>query len=209
MIPDEVLFEYAMGTLPAAEAAAVEAALAASPALRASLSEVEDLVSALGHALTPIEPSSALRDRLAEVTTSTERWAPFLARIGKLADLAEDKMREVFARARDLTQWEPAPVPGVQLFHFQGGPAAAALDTGLVRMGAGGVSPIHRHTGDEWVFVLEGSFVDLVTGATHGPGDLIHHGPGSEHAFKVTDGGDLVYALILSAGLEMVGWPEV
>ncbi len=208
MIADEVLFEYALGALGPDESAAVEAALAGSPALRAALAEIEATVSGLGEALEPLPPSASARDKLLEAATTTERWAPFTARLGKLVDLADEKMRAVFARARDLLQWEPGPIPGVQLFHFDGGAAAAALDAGLVRVTAGSYSPIHRHTGDEWVFVLEGTFVDLVTGATHGPGELIHHGPGSEHAFKVGDATDLVYALVLSAGVELVGWPQ-
>lgn len=208
MIPDEVLFEYAMGALSPAEASSVEAALAASPALRATLAEIESAVSGLGQTLEPLAPSARARDKLLEAATTTERWAPFTARLAKLVDLADAKMREVFARARDALQWEPGPIPGVQLLHFDGGAAAAALDAGLVRVTAGSYSPIHRHTGDEWVFILEGTFTDLNTGVTHLPGELIHHGPGSEHAFKVGDGTDLVYALVLSAGVELVGWPQ-
>jgi anti-sigma factor ChrR (cupin superfamily) len=208
MIPDELLFEYAMGSLDPAAAQTVEAALASSPALRASLAEIEALMADVGETLPPLAPSSAARDRLIEALSTTERWAPFFARLGKVVDLAVGEMRAVLDRARDALNWEPGPIPGVELFHFQGGPAAAAYDAGLVRMKAGGVAPIHRHLGDEWVFVLEGAFVDLNTGVTHVPGDLIHHGPGSEHAFKVTDGADLIYALVVSAEVQIVGWPS-
>lgn len=203
MIADEQLFEYAMGTLDPAEAAAVEDALAGSAALRAALTEIEALVGGLGQTLVPIQPTPAARDRLLAAVSTEEKWAPFLARVAKLMDLAESRMRAIFAEARDATRWEAIPIPGVQLFHFTGGPAMAGLDTGFIKVDAGSPTPRHRHVGDEYVFVLEGGFVDLVTGVTHGPGELIHHAAGTEHAFQVTEGADLVYAIV-NGGLEIV-----
>jgi putative transcriptional regulator len=209
MIPDELLFEYTMGTLGAAEAQAVEAALAASPELRATLRELEALAHELGEATTPLPPPESARLRLLEAVSTTERWSPFIAKLAELADLAEAQVRAVFTRAADLLNWEQTMLPHIALFHFDGGPRAAALDVGLVRVGRGMPSPIHRHIGDEWVLVLEGSFVDLMTGETHLPGDLVHRPPGSEHAFKVGDDADLVYVLVLSAGVELVGFPQL
>ena len=48
-------------------------------------------------------------------------------------------------------------LPGMDLFHIQGGPAVADAVNGFVRLAAGLHFPPHTHVGNEKVFVLEGA----------------------------------------------------
>jgi len=208
MMPvEDLLYDYALGALDEADTRRVAQSLATSTALRGELTAIEELLAGVAADLPAVAPAEEARARLMTVAETQERWTPFLKRMAALVDLAEAQMRAVFAKALDLANWEPGPVPGVQLFHFDGGPRLAAVDAGLARLPKGATSPVHRHIGDELVFVLEGSFVDLVSGQVHKPGDLIHHGPGSEHAFRVVGDSDLVYALLVNAEIQIVGPP--
>lgn len=78
---DELLAGYALGILTPDEHAALEARLAAEPALRAELGRLTLAADVLPLGLEPVEPSPALRNRLeaavfADLTASTAPPAP-------------------------------------------------------------------------------------------------------------------------------------
>ena len=176
----------------------------------ASDAELTDTAEALGVLATAIErePASAEARRrlLAAASASDERFAPFFERLSELFDLGVDAVRRVLTKAADGAAWQPGPMPGVELFHFEGGPRVAAADNGLVRLAPGLPFPKHRHLGTERILLIEGAYVDDA-GRLWQAGDLHVSGPDVVHAYRVTDDGPCVLALSLEDGIWIEGMP--
>jgi anti-sigma factor ChrR (cupin superfamily) len=199
----DLLVEYALGNLDVSDRQRVEDELARSPELAAELASIEETFASVALSVQPIQPSPSARAKLLDAAAQ-DRFAPFVDRLSALFELTKEKMRAVLALADRESAWEVGFVPGLMLIHFQAGPRWAGGDTGLVRLPPGYTFPLHRHTGDEHVFVLEGSFKDLQTGEIHRPGDLIFRPAGSEHSFLVLEGQTLLFAVALVKFIEIL-----
>jgi anti-sigma factor ChrR (cupin superfamily) len=175
---------------------ALEEALASSDA---------ELVATLAEALPARAPNSALRRRLLEaVSTPRLRWAPLFDKLGALFDLDDTALANMAERAAIESEWQPGPVPGVELFHLEGGAAIAGADAGLVRVSAKLHFPEHRHLGEERTLIIEGEARES-SGSVRRPGDSMSMPANSTHAFQVTSDKPLVYALVLFGGVELGG----
>lgn len=201
---EELLIEYALGTIDAAERQRVEEAIARSPQLMSELRQIEEALADVAMSLPPIEPEASSRGKLL-AAVEADPFAPFIERLAKIFDLGVEKMREVAAMISDATKWEPGPIPGLELIHFAGGPRVADADTGFARLPAGFHFPLHRHEGDEIVLILQGTYTDLTNGEVHRPGDIVSMGGGTEHAFLVGKDEPLVFAVALRVGLTFPG----
>jgi putative transcriptional regulator len=154
----------------------------------------------------PVEPDPALRRRILASLDPTTRFEGFVARVAGLFDLPEARAREVLA-AGDAVQeqsWVDAFVPGVRLFHLQGGERVAGADCGLVHLAPGVRFPAHRHLGREWTLSLAGSARED-GGEVWLPGDLVVREPGSAHSFLALGDEPYLFAAVLFEGLEPVG----
>jgi putative transcriptional regulator len=175
---------------------------AASATEQAQLAELFAKLSAL------TEPDDAALARgrarlLAAVSESSERFAPLFGKLMLFFDLSAGALRAVFARAAREEEWQAGPLPWVSLFHFQGGPLVAGLDTGLVRLQKSMPFPRHRHTGVERVLILEGGYYDHEQ-HFYGPGDIHDMPEGSEHSLLMNAERDVLLAVILSAEIQVV-----
>lgn len=175
------------------------AELATSPAEQRELSELFAKLSALS----PPELAQGRARLLAAVSVSEERYAPLFGQLTRFFDLSADALRRVFARAADATQWQPGPLPWVSLFHLEGGPAVAGLDTGFVRLQKGMPFPHHEHMGSERVIILEGGYHDS-DGRWYGPGATHDMVQGSRHALQMNPDQDTLLAVILSGEIQVV-----
>lgn len=173
-------------------------------ALSEALADAE-LVAALADTLPARAPTSALRDRLLRSVSSARlRWAPLFGKLGALFDLDEAALGDMAERASIASEWQPGPLPGVALFHLEGGSAIAGADAGLVRVDAGLHFPEHRHLGEERTLILEGEALES-SGVVRRPGDALNMPADSRHAFRVSAERPLVYALVLFGGVEIGG----
>ncbi|MDE2900539.1 MAG: cupin domain-containing protein [Chloroflexota bacterium] len=97
------------------------------------------------------------------------------------------------------TPWRP----GYRKFdiagHEQG--VSSTLSVNTAEPGAG--APLHTHTMDELIVVLEGTLEVKLDGETHtvGPDHTVVIPPGAQHAFKVT-GQDEAHLLVFFPGLD-------
>lgn len=189
---------HALGALDADEAARVEAAVAADPALRAELDVHREAAAGLGDGLVPVEPSPALRDRLiasVDASVAPGRWEKFAARVAEIFDVTVDKARMFLGWIDEPARWEATPLPWVQQCHLPPGPAWAGADCGLVRMPAGSVFPWHAHNGEELTLVLSGRAKDS-DGHDLGPGSELVVPGNAEHDFLVDpDSGEYIFAV--------------
>jgi quercetin dioxygenase-like cupin family protein len=140
---------------------------------------------------------------LAAVSESSERFAPLFGKLMQFFDLSASALRAQFARAGREEEWQAGPLPWVSLFHFEGGPRVAGLDTGLVRLKKGMPFPRHRHPGTERVMILEGGYHDQEQ-HFYGPGDIHDMTEDSEHSLQMNAERDVLLAVILSAEIQVV-----
>src|SRR5450755_331093 len=129
---------FALGALPADEAARFEQRLAAEcPLCRAELRECERAIAALAMSGPEVAPPSGARMRL-------------LKRLGVEKPPVKSGMGEgTLVRAAD-TEWQQSPIPGVQLRNLH------EQKTLLVRMAPKTSFPAHQHHAAEQCLVLEG-----------------------------------------------------
>lgn len=129
--------------------------------------------------------------------------APFVGfapRLARLFQLPEARAEELLFDLGRTPPWEPF-LPVASLLHFTPGPALQkpGVDAGFVRFEAGTTFPQHAHGGDEVTLVLQGGFVDPVTGRHLRPGDMLRLPAGTSHAFPI-DAGEPCLAAVLLLG---------
>lgn len=163
---------------------------------RLGAKDLAEAFTALSLGLPGPAPATDQRARLlATAARPDRRFAPFIGRLARLIDVAQDRAHELLATLARADVWEPF-VPAVELVHLQGGPAVAGADVGFVRVAAGRAFPVHRHLGDERVLVLQGGYHDS-SGAVVRAGDTVELPAGSAHEFVALPGADLIYAVVV------------
>ncbi|GDX80300.1 hypothetical protein LBMAG42_21110 [Deltaproteobacteria bacterium] len=145
-------------------------------------------------------PSDGLERLLGAVANP---WVRFLDAFGELVDLPAAAARAILDRAEVGRGWEPAPVPGLELVHFEGGPRTAGADVGLVRLAPGALHPAHEHLGEESIVVLAGGYVDSA-GYTVAAGHVERRHAGEPHSFVAGPEG-VVFAVVLRQGVAFLG----
>ena len=204
MTPDirELLPLHALDLLDGAEAAAVEHAVAADPALAVELAALRDAAHSLADQ--PVDPPPDIERRLI-ASVGGGRYERFAARFAALFDLAIDPVRELFGRME--RPWPAPEAPGVSLIHFQGGPAWAAADCGIVRIEPGSTFPWHTHLGEEHILVLAGTVRDH-EGRLYGPGMELISAQGSSHDASVHGNDPAIFVARALNGIELGRRPQ-
>jgi quercetin dioxygenase-like cupin family protein len=86
--------------------------------------------------------------------------------------------------------WEKLDMPGVEICVLRRDETTGGL-TVLTRIAPGGMIPAHSHTkADEFVFVVEGEFVE--DGEVYGPGSYFYGRSGTTHGPHSSPGGCVV-----------------
>lgn len=197
----ELLPLYALGVLEADEAQVVERAIASDPALAAELAAYQRTAEGM---VAPVAPSPEVHARLM-ASVGGGRFEKFSSRMASLFDVTVDRARELLALMERSSSWELS-APGIELVHFDGGPAAAAADCGLIRMAPNSAFPLHSHAGEEVSLVLAGHLRDRKSGRTYSPGDEVVEAPGTEHDVVALDE-VVVYAARAMNGIVIAGTP--
>jgi len=203
---EDLLPEYAAGTLAVDLAARVETHLPGCERCARELAVIDDVYAALALALPPVPPSTALRDRVLADVTRVGRFDAVCARVAAMLDLAKDKARDLLRTIDQATSWVPGPA-GVELIHLPAGPAVAGANCGFVRLPASAKFPHHRHRGEERVLVVQGGYQDS-DGRIYRRGDDDQKPAGSEHSFTALPGTDLIYLVVLYEGIDIPSMPD-
>jgi predicted ChrR family anti-sigma factor len=205
----DMLPEYSLGTLAAAENATVEAHLAGCSSCTAELAAANDTWSALALALPAVRPSADLRARVLQSIAggaSEGRFAAFVDKIAKLMDATRDTVRSLLDSIDDAAAWEAGPSATSRLMHLPAGPACADCLVGFVKVEAGHEFPFHKHLGDELVLVMQGALRDS-DGSVACRGDVVVREGGTAHSFTAIGDQPLVYLVVLQQGVEFPGLP--
>jgi len=152
---------YALGTLPADKAHAVEQRLQSGcPFCLARAAQYAVVAEHLSLSVAPVTPPPGLRKRV-------------LDRLPLHAVPAETTEHRKVVRGQDQP-WIKLPIPGVEMRPLIG------EKTFMVRMQPGAVFPKHDHPQAEQCYVIEGSITDS-DGLTLHAGDFVVMSSGTEH----------------------------
>jgi anti-sigma factor ChrR (cupin superfamily) len=203
MITDvkELLPLYALGVLDSAEAQAVERAVAGDPVLAEELASFQDSANEM---IEPIAPSPAVKARLL-ASIGGGAYEKFSKRMASLFDVSVDRAREFLGLIERPASWNPE-IPGIDLVHFEGGPAYAAADCGFIRLAPGTTFPPHTHLGEEVSLVITGTLQDH-EGRLYKPGDELVQALDSQHHITAVGGEVCIFAARAMNGIAVAGAP--
>lgn len=182
----------ALDALDGDEAREVERAVAADPALAGELAALRAALHDVPGALAPVAPPAHLRARLLAAAGGGP-FEAFAERFARLFDVAAGRARELLGWIHDPAKWHPA-MPGMTLLHFQGGPATAGADCGVIKLAPGTAFPWHAHHGEEVSLFLAGVGRDHL-GVLHTAGGELVQEPGTAHEFTAIGDEDLIFAV--------------
>src|SRR5688572_9263165 len=150
----DCLSKYVLHRLSEDETKEMARIVASSPELSKECALLQQVLALRAATLAPIAPPLAVRERLLATLSGVDRFRPFLGRLCQLVDLPEAPMCELLERVDDPAAWEPGPVQGLFLTHFEPGPRIMA-NAGFIRVTRGQTIVRHRHLGAEVTLVLE------------------------------------------------------
>jgi putative transcriptional regulator len=199
----DLLAEHAMGLLSAADAAEVEAAVAADATLAAELAAWRETAAGLAGVVVDGKPPASLWDRIEADLGKPRPFAAFVERVAAALEVPRQLARTLLDGIDLATSWSVGPDASSNLYHIQPGARLAAAGTiaGFVRVRAGQRFPMHKHLGAEHVIVLQGGFRDQ-DGTDYHAGDDSRMPAGSSHDFHAHDGEDLIYLAVVAGGVE-------
>lgn len=157
----------------------------------------------LGNLVPPATPSPTLRARILGAAKAEGRLDRFADATAQMLDLSRADAQALLDRVDDPYVWSQGLVPGMKLFHVQGGPGVQGAITGFVRIDSGASFPDHEHLGEEEVLVVQGSCLDSVDGKIYRPGDRVRMAEGSVHSFSVRPGPDFLYLAVVFNGIRV------
>ena len=150
-------------------------------------------------------PSEGLRSRLLEGAVLSGRFERFVGVASRMLDLNADETRQLLDRV-DSKDSFAEELPGVEFFWLPGGPKTEGAVRGFVRVDRQAELPPHVHLGEEQVLVMQGTYVDSLTGERFGPGEILTGDPAADHTFHVDAAGThLLLLVVVMGGYEVAG----
>ncbi|NMO15570.1 transcriptional regulator [Pyxidicoccus fallax] len=193
---DDILTEWALGTLAAPEWEAAERHLAGCARCRTLAARLVPAREVLTSLVPPVEPPPEVLTRLMERMEGPGRLARFADRVAAFFDLTRERALEILASVSDPSVWMPGPVEGSELMPVEAGPAREGMMAGILRLNSGVRYPKHTHHGREWNLVLEGGFRED-DGHEVWPGEELEKSESSAHGFTALEGPACLCASVL------------
>lgn len=207
--PEEMLLDYAAGSLPEGLSILVATHLSFCPACRATVAESEALGGALLAESDPVALSPGALDKaLARLDAEgASDGAPEKSGAGGLPR----PLRDYLGPDVSALAWQSL-APGVELVPLRPGPGAAAawpagVEVGLVRLAPGAMAPRHTHAGIEATVIVQGGFVD--ENGSYEQGDAWIVDASVTHAPVGAPGEPCLCLVYLDGPLQPVGDPHV
>lgn len=203
-ISDELLLEYANGSLAEGWSIAVATHLALCPACRKRLNTME---AAAGVLLEEIEAKpdrqqedaswDAMRARLAGTPQKEMPARASTAPKAEGAPVLPEPLRSYVGGDVDKIKWRPL---GLGAYHYPIRTSGNDISVRLLRIPAGKPVPEHTHGGRELTLVLKGSFSDA--NGRFGPGDFEETDETIDHQPVADPGEDCICLAVTDAPLK-------
>lgn len=204
---DALLIDYILGNIDAKQNIQL-AELLEQNNIDQRLSQLSKDLEVLNQ-VTPIKPSSQLRDNILNRISPSKANSNFLSgfskRLSAFFRLPKHRIDEILKSANDLSlpDWDKHMIVGASLLHFNGGEGLTTADCGLIHLTPGNGVGRHVHNGDEWMLLLQG-YLSCSDNNTYQPGDIVHRPKGTEHAVTAIGNQDCIFAVIADKGVTFI-----
>jgi len=200
--PEALLLEYATGVLREAQALAVATHLAYCPDCRRQAALLDELGGVL---LDTLPPEPLAPDMLTAVVSRLDEGIAVPAPKTRTATadvlgglLVPEPLRGYLARLPQQSSWTVL-TSGVEALHMALGHAPVVAE--ILKMAPGSALPVHRHTDQELILTLQGSFSEeagphSAKGGCYGVGDLGEFEGGSTHTVVAGKDGCVCYRVL-------------
>lgn len=206
--PEELLLDYAAGTLAEPLSLLVATHVTLSPESRRQLRTFESIGGAM---LDSVEPAQMAPDALESVMAKLDADAdaavgsglaerPRAAAAAGSQETVPAPLRDYLKRDFDALPWRER---GSSVAEFSLLPDYPGYKTRLLRIRAGAKIPQHTHGGGEYTLVLEGSFSD--ESGRFARGDVAVADPDVTHQPVAGSEGDCICLAVTDAPLKMTG----
>lgn len=193
---DDILPEWALGTLDASAQEAAERHLAGCARCRAEAARLKPVRDGLTALVSPVAPPPEVLQRVVAQMEGPGRLTRFADRVAAFFDLTRERALALLESLGDASLWMPGPVEGSELMPVEAGPAREGTLAGILRLHPGVRYPRHTHHGREWNLVLEGGFRED-GGHEVWPGEELMKPEDSSHGFTALDGPACLCASLL------------
>ncbi len=105
-------------------------------------------------------------------------------------------------------EWTPLEVPGAGGISYcrpDKSPSLEGCAVAFLRIKPGAQFPMHGHLAGEQVLLLQGGYVDDLTGVEYGPGDVHVCEPGSSHSYSGVEGPDCICLGVVEGKIDVGG----
>lgn len=199
---DDIVIEWLSGALSSEREQELERHIASCPRCARELTAARQDFAALAASLKPVAPPNSLRARIFEDAHPEARFMGLVDRVAALTDLPRKRAQAYLASIDAPESWKQGLLPGMDIFHIDGGPAVEKAILGFIRLAPGAGFPEHEHHGRETTLVLQGSYRDA-DGEIYRYGQENQQVPGSSHALKALAGPPLIYLNVAFDGINI------
>lgn len=203
----ELLADYAAGSMRSSHALCVAAHLEFCESCRQQMSRLSSLGAALFDALPPrasANDGAGLKQRVLAALDATACATGAVNNARTQASAAQRvprAIRQFVREGYDATAWT-AFTPAVRLATLLNDRDGSQIM--LSRVKPGGKMFHHRHTGEEFTVVLEGSFSDET--GVYRQGDFVRRDRRHRHKPVVTKDAECICLMVLDAPIQFTGW---
>lgn len=184
---DDMLADWALGTLESSAREAAERHLSTCPRCRVEADRLAMARDGLSALVPPVVPPATVLTGLMERMEGPRRFERFADPVAAFFDLSRERALALLESLADASLWMPGPVEGTELMPVEPGPGREGMLAGMLRLHPGVRYPRHTHHGRELNLVLEGGFRED-GGHEVWPGESLEKAEGSAHGFTALDG---------------------
>ncbi|MFY1825918.1 cupin domain-containing protein [Myxococcus fulvus] len=198
---DDILAEWALGTLDSSSREVLERHLAACERCRVEADRLSLVREGLLALESPVEPPAGVLAALMAQMEGPRRLERFAQKLAAFFDVTRERASALLELMEDASLWMPGPVEGSELFPVETGPAREGMMAAVLRLHPGVRYPRHTHLGREWNLVLEGGLRED-GGHEVWPGETLDKLEGSAHGFTALQGPACLCASLLEGATE-------
>lgn len=200
-LKDDILLEYAAGTLPEGFSIAVATHLALCPDCRVQYGFIESAGGALLETIEPTETSEESWETLKARIADAPQPAPERpARASSPAPVLPEPLRSYVGSDADQIRWKSLPGGAQFIIPTRDGRSVARL----LRIPAGQPVPEHTHRGREMTLVLSGAFRD--GNEVFARGDIEVADASVTHQPVATPAAECICLVVSEAPLKFKNW---
>ena len=205
-IKDDALIDFVLNLSSDTGRQKIESEMLVSESLCKRIVQWRNALAEVGSHCPLTSPSIDVRHRILRTIEPASRFEGFVRRLCDFLDVNSETVRKILNSIDSAGQdWSQTGFPGVLMLPFKAGNRHESSECALIWVESGSVFPNHRHLGDEWGIVLQGTARED-SGCEYNPGDIVYKKSGSSHTVSSIANMPLI-SIVIHQGVKFAGKP--